>query len=288
MKSIQKIKLAVIAIVVFASCNENEVTPDNSSDVMGLQQSKQVVAYPLPLPEVKVDKIGKQEKQAGSWINISGCGRDIAIGSTGDIAMVGCNRKIYRYINNTWQVDHPSQNVNSLTVDPWGRIYITNSSNEIWVDTDPNSNTTPWQRIAGHAIDIEASANGDLYCAGTNNKVFKYNYYNNTWTEVPGSSSVVRISADYYGTPVISNTQGRVWKYDAGTSWQHLAGIASDIAVNRANLHATGSNGKVYWYDFFANNWVEIGGAQNAIKIAVNIDDNPWVIVAGGAIFKRQ
>ncbi|MBL3656928.1 tectonin domain-containing protein [Fulvivirga sediminis] len=274
----------ILNMVLFSACNDTEIKPSGQGNT---SHRSQIVPYPLPLPDLKIEERNTFRVSGGKWQKLPGCAKDIAIGSVGDIAAIGCNGKVYRWVNNDWQEDASSQNASSITVDSWGRIFVTNDSKEIWFRDNPNTGNNGWKKLAGKALDIEVSANGDLYCVGTNHKVFKYDYYSDKWTEVPGSSSVSRITVDYSGAPIISNSSDRVWKYQS-SRWEHLGGRVEDIAANRTELFATGTNGKVYWFDFFKNDWVEVAGAQKAEQIAVYTNDSPWVIVDGGTIYRYQ
>jgi hypothetical protein len=155
-------------------------------------------------------------------------------------------------------------------------------------------------KLPGLAIDIgvaPAGGSGLAWVIGTNPVgpsdfgIFRWVGTENRWEEVDGGG--VRISVGGDGTPWVVNASGGIFRRPGGPGgrWEQLPGAAKDIGALTANLawvigtNLVDSSGDCGIFIWTGTVWEQVDGA--GVAIAVQGNGTPWVVNAGGGIFRR-
>ncbi len=120
--------------------------------------------------------------------------------------------------------------------------------------------STTWKLMIGSdARDVAQSDNGNLFITNTAGKIYKYNGVE--WGQLQGSDAM-SIAANA-GKVVITNTAGKIYQL-ANNSWQQMPGSdAVDVAVNNDGIiWMINRVGKIYIYD--GSKWNQMQGSDGA------------------------
>jgi methylenetetrahydrofolate reductase (NADPH) len=137
-----------------------------------------------------------------------------------------------------------------------------------------------WERMPGAATAI-ASGGGAVWCIGTDrasgagNHI--YRWQGGSWTRYPGAA--VRIAVDSNGQPWVVNAQHQIFRLSGQSQWQHLPGLAVEIAAGGGAVWVLGTNAMHGGYGVWrwdSGQWTSVPGA--GVKIAVDGRGIPWVV----------
>ena len=220
-----------------------------------------------------------------------GSARDIAMGVGGNppiesMWIVGTNQVpdgygLYRWNGNAWSsVDGGAV---TISADPAGVAWVTNSANQIWTGRGG-----AWAPRPGFATDIAVGANGSAWIIGTNKVPDGYGIYrwNGTgWIPQPGGA--VAISVDASGYPWVINSAHQIWNWN-GTAWAQEPGYATDISVGwNGSVWIVGTNPVLGGYGIYRWNgisWVPQPGGARTIAVDPT-GSHPWVTNSQFQIF---
>jgi peptidoglycan hydrolase-like protein with peptidoglycan-binding domain len=121
------------------------------------------------------------------------------------------------------------------------------------------------------------------------------------WVNMSGSASGAiggsRISSNTIGTWIVQ-ADGDIYSFNSGTSWTKRPGCAKDIGIGPDNSIwvlgcAQTSSGDFPLFKWNGSGWTQdqTGGAGVRISVGKRLDSGltvPWVVNAGGGIFRRS
>mmetsp|Transcript_16459 Transcript_16459/g.14148 ORF Transcript_16459/g.14148 Transcript_16459/m.14148 type:complete len:622 (+) Transcript_16459:3903-5768(+) len=248
------------------------------------------------------------------WTQYTGSFVDLDVGADGTLWAVGEDKLTYRFNEKTGQFIHVdgTKTASRIGVDKYGLAWMTESSKAIYqyidtcieqewpIDKNLEEEQTPanplqdtdrecalknWELLAGAALDIAVTPEGQVWVIGTNEKIYYWNENKWSWTAVPGAA--VRITGGTNNKPWVANSAGNVYRWK-GDGWEQIGGVsAKDISVSvNGDVWAVGKedNG-VYHYQSGSKTWNQVAG-KNADKICVDIQDTPYMVDTGRAIWK--
>jgi hypothetical protein len=229
---------------------------------------------------------GSQGAPPGAWSLLPGCAKTVGRGG-GQTWVIGCGSNgpggggIFRWNGSNWdQTDGAAVDV---AVTDEGIPWVINSGGQIFRRV---SNT--WQQLPGCAKSI-GSGGGQTWVIGCGGGpsgagIFRWNGAN--WDQTDGAATAVAVGSD--GTPWVVNGGGQIFRRVSNT-WEVLPGCAKGIGRGGGQTWVLGcsNNGAGGWAIFRWNgsNWDQTDGA--AAAIAIGSDGAPWVVNAGGQIFRR-
>ena len=159
-------------------------------------------------------------RQEGSWVQLPGAGRDIAVGADGSVWIVGTNRIGNDYGIYKWNA--PISNWNMIdgggiriAVGPDGVPWLVNAAGQIFRRQEGVS----WSLLPGLARDIGVGANGSVWILGTNQLgsdfgIYKWNDAISNWDQADGAGTRIAVGPD--GLPWLVNAAGQI--FHAGPS----------------------------------------------------------------------
>jgi len=143
-----------------------------------------------------------------SWSQMPGCAKDIGVGLSGLIVVIGCNvvpggYGVYTYNNGANSWTGITGGAVKVDVGPDGQIWVVNSLGQIFFTTNRNN----WTMISGWASDISVSNNNVPVCIGSSQTIWRWRI--NQWLQLTGSA--VTISVGPYDEPWVTNAAGQVY-----------------------------------------------------------------------------
>ena len=156
-------------------------------------------------------------KSAGTWEQLPGCLKGIAIGGDDTVWGLGCalnsgGWQIFTYsINsNTW-TNIPGGGM-TIAVDPNGLAWVTHEDNTIWRYV---SSSAGWEQVAGCATDIAIGSDGTVSIIGCSagtqgDRVQVYNSATSTWANT--TRDAVEIAVSPTGYPWIINNSSSIFQ----------------------------------------------------------------------------
>jgi N-acetyl-anhydromuramyl-L-alanine amidase AmpD len=147
-----------------------------------------------------------------------------------------------------------------------------------------------WQRMPGGAYDVGAGGTGASWVVGTDPAVGGYGIYHwtgSSWSRSGGAG--LRLAVDPAGVPWVVNASGDIYKLAAGGVWQHVSGLAMDIAIASDGstwvIATDDTLGGFGVYQLTGAGWLRIQGGGT--RIAAGPNGNLWVVNSWGAIYER-
>jgi hypothetical protein len=164
----------------------------------------------------------------GTWQQMPGSARDIAVSSNGSIWVVGwstsdlrcrpnpCDGGIYRWTGSAWQQMPGS--ANRITVDQWDDPWVVTSGGGIshWTGS-------AWQQLPGAATDIACGSgnayHADCWVTGTDGGIYHWHstgspfthVESGSWEAVPGSAVTITVGPSH--NPWVANGGGSIFEY---------------------------------------------------------------------------
>lgn len=149
-----------------------------------------------------------------------------------------------------------------------------------------------WEQRRGKATQIAIGANGQVWALGINPvagglQIFRRD--NDRWTLVPGG--LMTLAVDAQGLPWGTNDQQVIYRMQAG-KWERLPGRAEQVAIGgKGTVFALGKRGpndvETVVHEWGGGVWTPIAG-QRGTRIAVDENDYPWLLKAGGEIVRHN
>jgi len=145
-----------------------------------------------------------------SWIQLSGCARDIGVGLRGLIAVIGCDtvsggHGIYTYNLNNSNWNHIPGGGVRIDVGPDDQIWVVNDRGQIYYTL----NNLNWTLLNGWASDISVSNFNTPFVIGNSSKIYKYRWDRNNWDELTGLG--INISVGPYEEPWVSTKENKIF-----------------------------------------------------------------------------
>jgi hypothetical protein len=184
-----------------------------------------------------------------NWGRITGESSEVAVAPDGTVwalsndPLGSVNKNIWHRANNAWT--NVSGNGSSIAVGPTGTVYTVNgTTHDVYSSTNDGAS---WTYIGGGARYVTAGADGSIYILSSSNVVSGnsaiWKYANGTWTQQPGSGSLLQESFDPntyvvagVGTLVpngyfLLNSSGATYYYSPGTGYVQFPGTSSGLAA---------------------------------------------------------
>jgi streptogramin lyase len=144
----------------------------------------------------------------------------------------------------------------------------------------PSEASKPWLLINGSSgADIAVDESGIGYMTNTVGKIYRYN--GSSWQQLSGSAG--KSIASNGGKVCMVNTTGKIYQLN-GAQWQQLSGsAANDIAIDQdGTIWMTNTAGKIYRHN--GNSWDQVPGSD-ASRIAAG-GGQVWMINTAGKIYR--
>ncbi len=208
-----------------------------------------------------------------NWGRITGESSQVAVAPDGSVwalsndPLGSINKNIWHRANNAWT--SVSGTGSSIAVGPTGTVYVVNgTSNDVYSTNNGGSN---WTYLGGGARYVTAGADGSIYILSSNNVVSGnsaiWKYASGTWTQQPGSGSLLQESFDPntyavagVGTVVpngyfLLNSTGAIYYYSPGIGYVQFPGSGSGIAAIpggffKLNYPASGGGEGLAYFDY--------------------------------------
>jgi hypothetical protein len=184
-----------------------------------------------------------------NWTEVSGESSQIAVSKDGSLWALSnnpagtVNKNIWHFANGAWK--NVGSEGSSIAVGPTGTVYVVDATtNDVYSSTNDGSS---WTYLGGGARSVTAGADGSVYILSStgvvsgNSAVWKYK--GGTWTQQPGSGSLLQKSYDpitYTVTGVgkivpngyfLLNSTGATYYYSPGVGYVQFPGTGSGIAA---------------------------------------------------------
>ena len=211
------------------------------------------------------------------WKLVPGGSVDIAIGSIGDVWVIGTNDKIYYRDFPAGKWVPVSGSASKVAVGKDSDVWVVNSKNQIY-----RGGINGFTIISGGLTDIAAGADGTVWgigtrSAGTDGKEI-YKRVGDSWRKQSGAA--VQIAVDPDGNAWLVNAAGDISKGD-GTTWTKMPGQAKEVAVGANGAvwivgkeSVSDSGNGVYRWNATKNDWDLMQG--NVVTLAVAPSGGPW------------
>jgi hypothetical protein len=192
---------------------------------------------------------GRRPQSIGSlnWTQLSGYSSQVAVAPDGSIWALSdqptgsINKNIWHFVNGTWT--NISGNGASIAVGPTGSVYVVNgTSGDVYA-----YNGSSWSYLGGGARSVTTGDDGAVYILSNVNLVngnsAVWKFANGTWTQQPGSGSLLASSFDTntytvagVGTIVpdgyfLLNSSGATYYYSPGIGYVQFPGTSSGVAA---------------------------------------------------------
>ena len=143
----------------------------------------------------------KGPRSAGTWEQLSGCLKGIAIGGDGTVWGLGCALNsggwqifTYNVCSNTW-TNIPGGGM-SIAVDPNGLAWVTADDNSIWRYV---SSTSSFEKMTGCGTDIAIGSDGTVSVVGCSagaegDRIQTYDFATSTWMNVTRDAVSIAVS----------------------------------------------------------------------------------------------
>jgi ricin-type beta-trefoil lectin protein/tectonin-like protein len=244
---------------------------------------------------------GKEIKIA--WKKTNDAAKDIAIGSIGDVWVIGTGDTIhYRdFMKSTWI--KVKGTASKVAVGKDSDVWVLNAKNNVY-----RGGINGWKKVSGRLTDIAAGANGDVWGIGmnssakkskkkskkskkaapvdpNNNPIYKWN--GKRWVEQKGTAA--RIAVSPAGIAWVVKDDGSIYSGN-GKKWTKQPGLAKEIAYG-----ADGSlwrlsksvdekgNSSIYKWNSKIKDWDKSNGGASSLGVAPN--GQPWATNMANNIF---
>jgi hypothetical protein len=148
-------------------------------------------------------------------------------------------------------------------------------------------NCCGWEVMPGLATDIDVGADGSVWVLGVGPVAGGFGIYRwtgTTWINVPGGAT--RIAVGPTGVPWVVNSGGVIFRR-VGEGWEALTGAGTNIDIGAdgnvwlIGVAAAANKGIFRWN---GAGWDNIPGGAVSIGAGPCL---PWVVNAGGEVFRR-
>jgi hypothetical protein len=184
-----------------------------------------------------------------SWGRITGESSQVAVAPDGSVwalsndPLGSVNKNIWHRANNAWT--NVSGDGSSIAVGPTGTVYVVDGkSHDVYSSSNSGSS---WTYRGGGARYVTAGADGSIYILSSTNVVSGnsaiWKYKSGTWTQQPGSGSLLQESFDpntyaVAGVGTVApngyfllNSSGATYYYSPGIGYVQFPGSASGLAA---------------------------------------------------------
>ncbi len=208
-----------------------------------------------------------------NWGRITGESSQVAVAPDGSVWALSndpigsIDKNIWHRANNTWT--SVSGTGSSIAVGPTGIVYVVHGASHNVYSTSNGGSS--WTYLGGGARSVTAGANGQIYILSStnvhngNSAIWKYK--SGTWTQQPGSGSLLQESFDPntyvvagVGTVVpngyfLLNSSGATYYYSPGVGYVQFPGTASGLAAVPGgffalNYPASGGGEGLAYFDY--------------------------------------
>jgi len=216
-----------------------------------------------------------------NWTQLSGYSSRVAVAPDGSIWALSdqpagsINKNIWHYVNGSWT--NISGNGASIAVGPAGTVYVVNgTSGDVYA-----YNGSGWSDLGGGARSVTTGEDGAVYILSNVNVVNGnsaiWKYANGTWTQQPGSGSLLAHSFDSntytvagVGTIVpdgffLVNSSGATYYYSPGAGYVQFPGASNGVAAVPGGLFelaypASATGEGLTYFDYASATSTEEGG----------------------------
>ena len=248
-----------------------------------------------------------------TWEQLSGGGRDVAVGADGSAWIIGSNQVgssdfgIYKWNGSAW-VASDGGGVR-IAVSPSGIPWIVNSAGQIWRRNSSDPAVNGWTLLSGGGKDLGIGADGSVWLVGSNpvgggSDFGIYKWDGSAWVAADGGG--VRIAVGPTGVPWLVNSAGQIWRRNSSNTsvggWTQLPGGGRDISIQDGNYAwliggdtVPGGSSIFLWNEQPATagggppavaraTWVQVSGAGTAIGVGPNA--RPWIMNSSAAVLR--
>jgi hypothetical protein len=149
------------------------------------------------------------------WERLPGCAKDIAVGSNGEVWIIGCSSvpggySVEHYVGDVLQPLRltPSGAVR-IAAEPSGRLWLVNNEGAIYRGREG----ALWERLPGCARGIAVGSNGAVWIVGCDRVSGGWSLYrwrNGAWQRVERGATNIAVADD--GTPWIVDDVGNIYR----------------------------------------------------------------------------
>jgi hypothetical protein len=220
-----------------------------------------------------------------TWEKVAGSASDIDVGPDGSVWAIGTNvvaggHGIFHWTGAAWE--NPPGGAVRIAVGPRGIPWVVNDVGNIFRWTGGG-----WEVMPGLATDIDVGADGSVWVLGVGPVAGGFGIYRwtgTTWINVPGGAT--RIAVGPTGVPWVVNSGGVIFRR-VGEGWEALTGAGTNIDIGAdgnvwlIGVAAAANKGIFRWN---GAGWDNIPGGAVGIGAGPCL---PWVVNAGGEVFRR-
>ncbi len=245
--------------------------------------SNQILGFALPPPPAQWAATDASQAAPPPkpvvWRGEIGRAIDIGVGANGSVWMVGTDRNLYQWQGGRWAA--PAMAVKTAaTVDvgPNGEVWFVTADGDVLSGNGRGN----WQKRPGKAFDVGIGADGEVWIAGRDKKLYRWG--GSAWQAVASPADAVTVDVGPGGEILFSSAEKQVYAGN-GKQWRQLPGTAIDVSF--------GADGTAWMIDdkFQVNRWngqawaVEPSAGSNALRISGGPADNPWIVATNNHIF---
>ena len=196
-----------------------------------------------------------------SWTKIPGGLTDISVAKDGSNAVWGVNaqqavfflKKLQRDDTSKPEWTHVNGTFKQISVGSLGYVWGISNKNEPHYSTHISDDQIQWLKAPNppktKAAHVSVGSDGTVWCAGTNNHLYKWNGHN-AWTEPNKNARGSRIEVGDAHNVLVVGANNTIWKLKSGTDsqWEQLSGGAlNEISIDHAgHIWGIGSDDLIY------------------------------------------
>lgn len=166
------------------------------------------------------------EYVSGTWTQLPGQMRHVAIVSKSSIWGVGTNGNVYYLNGNSWS--QIGSNASYIAAGSDGTVLVVSSRDgSIWKYLSPNN----WTQVSGGYASVISVVKNNDYFVVNNGIVYQYN--GSGWAKVGSGAAYIRASSD--GTVLATTNSGQIYQYVSPNNWSQISGsmlIADPVKAN--------------------------------------------------------
>ena len=214
----------------------------------------------------------------GHWVQPPGDrrARDVGVGPDGAVWVVGEDDSVHRLAGDRWERS-TVEGAARIAVGPTGPWIVDREGRVLRLGPEG------WAEVGAPetASDIGVGADGEAWIVRPNEAVARLN--GDAWEDTDGRA--VRVSVRPDGIPVVSNSEGRIFRLEGTWIEDELDGRARDVGVGSdGTLWVIGSDGGTYRR--LPTRWERVPGIATNISVAP--DGAPWITDAAHDILRRE
>lgn len=223
-----------------------------------------------------------------SFIKVTGKATDIAISpKDGSVYVVGTSKNVFKYNTSSKSFKtfgKLSKNVKSITVHSNGTVYMTSTSNEVYIDVNGRWNKIPGLKTS--EVDIDKNGNvRALDASGKLKKLFQGKWKDQTLVNRSTNGFNQVIGQD--SKTLFARFKDNKFKTFKSGKWVTLNGNPLKITMDdkTGDVYAVGRNKGIYKWNKSSKKWILLKGTRKDFKDVAVHNGKVWAIANDKSIY---